>query len=111
MNNDKLRDFINTFTWTYAKTYAKVCSHEYIVKEKIDDKYHKPFALVVSYIREEGFTAKYKGRSGEYYILDDHYYWTMGDPVEETTVLNRAKLSDYSLIDNAWVWNEEIKGF
>ncbi len=37
--------------------------------------------------------------------LDDHYYWTMGDPVEEATVLNRAKLSDCTLIDNAWVWN------
>jgi hypothetical protein len=108
VNNDKLRDFINSFTWTYAKTYTKVCPHEYIVKDKIDDKHHEYFTLVVSYIRENGFTANYKSRSGEYYILDDHYYWTMGAPVEETTVLNRAKLSDYQLVDNAWVWNGEL---
>jgi hypothetical protein len=31
----------------------------------------------------------------------------MGAPADETTVLNRAKLSDYQLIDNAWVWNGE----
>ncbi len=24
---------------------------------------------------------------------------------KETTILNRAKLSEYQLIDNAWVWN------
>ena len=41
---------------------------------------------------------------------DDHYYWTMGAPVEETTVLNRAKLSDYQLIYNAWVWNGDSGG-
>jgi hypothetical protein len=109
LNDEQLRVFINSFTWTYAKTYAKVCPHEYIVKDKIDDKYHKPFALVVSYIREQGFTANYKGRSGEYYILDDHYYWTMGAPVEETTVLNRAKLFQYNLIKNSWVLNGEQK--
>ena len=28
----------------------------------------------------------------------------MGAPVEETTVLNRANLSEYKLIDNCWVW-------
>lgn len=107
MNDHKLRDFINSFTWTFAKTYAKVCPHEYIVRDKIDDKFHQQFASVVSYIREQGFTAKYKGRSGKYYILDDHYYWTMGAPVEETTVLNRAKLSEYKLINNSWVWSGE----
>ncbi len=106
-NENLIRDFINQFKWTYAKTYAKICPHEYIVKDRIDQDQRSNFALVVSYIREKGFTANYKSRSGEYYILDDHYYWTMGAPVEETTVLNRAKLSDYSLINNAWVWNGE----
>jgi len=106
--DDKLmRDFINKFKWTYAKTYAQICPHEYIVKDKIEQEYWDSFAKVVSYIREEGFTANYKNRSGKYYILDEHYYWTMGEPVEETTIINRAKLTDYQLIDNAWVWNGE----
>jgi len=108
LNDDQLRDFINSFTWTYAKTYAQICPHEYIVKDKIDKEYWESFTEVVKYIREKGFIAKYKGRSGEYYILDDHYYWTMGEPIEETTVLNRANLSDYKLIDNSWVWNGEL---
>ena len=77
------------------------------MKDRIEKEHWSNFKEVLAFIREKGFTAKYKGRSGKYYILDDHYYWTMGDPVEETTVLNRAKLSDYSLIGNAWIWNGE----
>jgi len=71
------------------------------VKDKISKDNHNLFEQVVRYIREKGFTSNYKGRSGQYYILDDHYYWTMGAPVKETTVLNRAKLSEYKLIDNS----------
>ncbi len=105
MKDDQFRDFVNNFSWTYAKTYAKICPHEYIVKDKIDQDQWDDLVKVVAFIREEGFIANYKSRSGKYYILDDHYYWTMGEPVEETTVLNRAKLSDYQLIDNIWEWN------
>ncbi len=80
MNDDQFRDFINSFTWTYAKTYAKVCPHEYIVKDKRSKDNHELFEKVVRYIRKNGFSANYKGRTGQYYILDDHYYWTMGCP-------------------------------
>ena len=78
------------------------------MKDRISEDKHDLFEQVVRYIREKGFTAKYKGRSGQYYILDDHYYWTMGALVEETTVLNRAKLSEYRFIDNSWIWNGEL---
>ena len=106
LNEDQLRDFINSFTWTFAKTYAKICPHEYIVKDKIHEQHHDSFVNVVRFVREKGFTAYYNNRAGRYYILDDHYYWTMGAPIEETTVLNRARLSDYSLIDNTWEWKK-----
>ena len=107
INDNLMRDFIYKFNWIYAKTYAEICPHEYIVKDKIGQDSWESFGEVVSYIREKGFIANYKSRSGEYYILDDHYYWTMSEPVEETTILNRAKLSDYQLIDNCWIWNGE----
>jgi hypothetical protein len=106
-NDNLMRNFINKFKWTYANTYAKICPHEYIVKDKIDKGHWDSFAELVRYIREKGFTANYISMSREYYILDDHYYWTMGAPVEDTSILNRAKLSDYQLIDNRWVWNGE----
>jgi hypothetical protein len=107
MNDETIRDFINKHNWTFAKTYADICPHEYIVKGKLDRGDLDDFTALVKHIREQGFTAYYKSRSGKYYIVDDHYYWTMGEPVNDTTIINRAKLSDYSLIDNAWVWNGE----
>ncbi len=72
----------------------------YCERKKIDQGHWDNFAEVVAFIIEKGFIANYKSRSGKYYMLDDHYYWTMGDPVEETTILNRAKLSEYKLFDN-----------
>jgi len=107
MNDETIRDFINKHSWTFAKTYADICPHEYIVKDKLDRDDLDDFTALVEHIRENGFTAYYKSRSGKYYIVDDHYYWTMGAPVKDTTIINRAKLSDYSLIDNAWVWHGE----
>ncbi len=58
------------------------------------------FEQIVAFIRENGFVAFY-GRKGpnRYYTVDDYYYWTMGAPIEETTILNRAKLSDYSFTE------------
>jgi len=29
------------------------------------------------------------------------------EPLKDTIIINRSKLSDYSLIDNTWVWNGE----
>jgi len=99
-----LQEFVNNLAWTFAKTYADICPHEYIVKDKLDPVCQALFEEVVGFIREAGFEAQYKGRPGKYYILDGHYYWTMGEPIGQTTIINRAKLADYNLVENNWVW-------
>lgn len=91
MNEKIMRQFINQCEWIYAKTYAQICPHEYIVKSRIEKIYWNEFELVIQYIRTHGFEARYKNRLGKYYSLDEHYYWTMGDPIKETIILNRAK--------------------
>ncbi len=96
MTHFKFQQFIRRNTWIFAKTYASFCPHEYLVKERLAKDDQLIFEQIVSFIRERGFIAIY-GRKGpnRYYTVDDYYYWTMGDPVEETSILNRAKLSDY----------------
>lgn len=103
MNDEKMRDFVKLFEWIFAKTYTNIYPHEYIVKTKLDSMYWKDFEDIVRYIRKSGFEAYYKQRKGKYYILDEYYYWTMGAPVEETIILNRAKLSDYNFLEGSWV--------
>ena len=104
MIKDELRIFIDSLDWKFAITYADICPHEYIVKSKLDPGCQVIFEEVVNFIREAGFEAHYKGHSGIYYILDGHYYWTMGEPIGQTTIINRAKLIDYTLVENSWVW-------
>ena len=96
MTHSAFTQFILRNTWIFAKTYAAFCPHEYVVKERLPAEEQAKFEQIVTFIREQGFIATY-GRLGpnRYYTVEDYYYWTMGDPVEETNILNRAKLVDY----------------
>ena len=96
MTHAAFKQFILLNTWIFAKTYAAFCPHEYVVKERLTAEEQALFEKIVTFIREQGFVATY-GRLGpnRYYTVDDYYYWTMGEPVEKTNILNRAKLVDY----------------
>ena len=41
---EKLRKFIETQNWIFAKTYAETYPHEYIVQEKVDNNLFLEFA-------------------------------------------------------------------
>jgi hypothetical protein len=98
------RDIVSKFEWTFAKTYAKKAPHEYIVLDQVGIEHKAQFVAVARFIREAGFEAYYYGRKGHYFILDDNYYWTMDEKIEDTDLINRAKLSEYELVENSWRW-------
>jgi hypothetical protein len=98
------KNFINKFQWIFAKTYADKAPHEYIVLDKIGLQHKDEFVKIAQFIREVGFKAMYYTREGYYYKLDENYYWTMDDDLNDTNLINRAKFSDYDLIDNTWYW-------
>lgn len=104
MDDARMKAFVGAQDWTFAKTYADTAPHEYLVKTRLVSRLISEFESIVRYIRRAGFQAYYFETPGKYYVLGEHYYWTMGNPVEETTILNRAKLSDYELINNQWRW-------
>ena len=94
------QQFISRNKWIFAKTYADFCPHEYVVKERLSTEEQRIFGQIVAFIRKNGFLAIYgKMDPKPYYIVGDYYYWTMGDPVEETVILNRARLSDYTFTE------------
>lgn len=100
MNDIEFRDFINRHEWTFAKTYAAFCPHEYIVMRKLPGAEWHLFPEIACFIRKKGFIAEY-GRLGPnwYYIVDDYYYWTMDKNIEDTDLINRAKLSDFEFVE------------
>jgi hypothetical protein len=83
----ELSDFVNTATWTYAKTMPE-WPHEYIVRGQVDDKL---FEQLVCHIRTNGYDGKFYAETYTFYDKEGKTYWTMGAPLEETTVINRCK--------------------
>lgn len=89
-------DFISRQKWIFAKRYAAFCPHEYIVKDRIPEFDRKNFEKFAQFIRDFGWEALYeKMKPNKYYSMGDYYYWTMGAPIPETIILNRARFDNY----------------
>ncbi len=83
-----LRDFIDRCTWVFAKTYANTWPHEYIVREKVDET---SFVELVMHIRAHGYEGRFYEKPITYFDHGGMVYWTMGSPIEKTTIVNRCK--------------------
>lgn len=83
-----LKEFISSVKWTYAKTYAETWPREYIVRERVDEGL---FLKLVHHIRTYGYEGKFYKKPITYFDEDGLVYWTMGEPVDVTTVINRCR--------------------
>ena len=88
-NYNKLREMIARCKWTFAKTMP-FAPHEYIVRDKcpLTDE---EFVYFVDIQRQYGVKERWGNYNNPYLYINDYKYWTMGDPMEKTTVINRAK--------------------
>lgn len=82
-----LRAFIDSTSWTFAKTYAATWPHEYIVRKRVDESL---FVQLVDHIRTHGYEGNFYRMKITYYDEDGMTYWTMGAPIETETVINRC---------------------
>ena len=97
MSLEKLRDFIEKQTWTFAKTYADRAPHEYIVRHKCVGE-DAEFMAMADYIAESGITMYFWDHPNKYILLDGRQYWVMKDSDDDPTiVINRANLDEYKL--------------
>jgi len=91
---EDLRAFVDREPWTFAKTYAETWPHEYLVRDRVACQ--ELFEQLVEYIRTYGYRADFYSRKITYFDEGGLTYWTMGAPVEETTIINRcAKENTY----------------
>lgn len=84
---ETIDSFINSNTWTYAKTMAW-CPHEYIVRDRCSDL--ETFVKLVKHIRKYGYQQFFYKKEMTYFKIGNMKYWSMGAPVSETTIINRA---------------------
>lgn len=83
---EELRNFVGEAKWTYAKTMPE-WPHEYIVRDRSDENL---FEQLVRHIRANGFEEAFYQETFIYFVEDGLRYWTMGEPIEETTIINRC---------------------
>ena len=90
LNYAKLRSMVARCQWTFAKTMP-FAPHEYIVKDRCPLA-KEEFEYFVEMQRQYGIKERWGKYNNPYLYVDDYKYWTMGAPLEETTVINRAKV-------------------
>ena len=85
-----LRSFVDEEGWTFARTMPQ-WPHEYLVRHRVDAQ---RFEELVHHIRRHGREQRFYQRVFVYFEEDGLLYWTMGEPVEETVIINRCKAED-----------------
>ncbi len=91
MEIEDIKNWLDKHAWTFAKT-MKEMPHEYIVKDKLSEKDKEMFVKVVIFIRENGYKESFGSKKYTYYNFGEYKYWTMGDKIEKTIILNRTNL-------------------
>ena len=79
--------FVSSRRWQEGKADP---SHEYTIRNWLPDGV-EDFEHAVEVIRQLGQPATYESRIYVFLHVDAMKYWTMGEPVTATTVLNRAR--------------------
>lgn len=72
--------------WIYAKTMPTF-PHEYSLRKNWNEN---DFISCVEYIRKNGYKKNFYKKTYIYLNINDKCYWTMGNPINETTLINRA---------------------
>lgn len=85
---DRFKEIVARGFWHFAKTAAKTNPHWYIVRKELNAD--KDFDFAVMYIREHGKKEWLWGRSYICLYIDGWKYWTMGDPLDQTWILNKT---------------------
>lgn len=88
MNMQSLAELLEKNKFVFAKTLPEI-PHFYTLKVSWEKE--EEFYQAVEGIRHFGRAERFKGRKFIYFYANGYKYWTMGAPVDETYLINRAK--------------------
>ena len=89
MTKEEFIKFVESWDWTFSKTYAKKSPHEYIVC-KANHPRRAEYEKAVQFIRENGEPEKYFRATFTVYKVNGHKYWTGNKPMSGEWILNRS---------------------
>ena len=88
-NFNEIQNFLESKRFRFAKSMPQI-PHSYIVRKHITEQ--DMFDLTIQYIRDNGYEEGFGNTVYTYLEIGNHKYWTMGAPVDETIIINRAKI-------------------
>jgi len=71
--------------------------HYYTLREHWNDA---DFVSAVQYIRDHGYQAKFGKTTYTYLNVNNYKYWTMGAPLDQTILINRAAIQPFAPYDD-----------
>ena len=83
--SEKLKTFIASQNWIFAKTYADTWPHEYIVQERVDNDL---FLELANHIEQYGYKDYFYEMKLIYFKYNEFTYWHMGN------IINRCQEKD-----------------
>ena len=86
---DRVRAFIDSHEWHFAKTMPQIPHWYCLLKDKGDVEEFHWFA---AYIREHSTPGQFYGKTYYYFYQDGYKYWWMDATVEECDLINRDKV-------------------
>jgi hypothetical protein len=89
LTHREVEEWIAGRHWQQARSRSN--PHSYTLRQW---GHEKTFELIVLHIREYGYEAVFAGSVYTQYDCGDHFYWTMGNSLPTTVVLNRKPLPD-----------------
>jgi hypothetical protein len=93
----RLRKLLESAEYQFAKTMPKT-PHWYTLKQTW--KKEEEFLQAVLGVRHYGKAEDWYSRTFTYFYAGEYKYWTMGNDVSETILINKARIKD----DNAdWI--------
>jgi hypothetical protein len=91
MSDEEIKVFIASSSWAVAKRMPNT-PHEYTARRNAKDL--ATFERFIMHIRNNGYRQKFGKYNYTYLDVDGWQYWTMGWPVQQTMIINRAKTDD-----------------
>jgi len=85
---DKVRAFVETTAWTFAKTYAATWPHEYVVRTPENAAM---LLALARHIFDHGIEGRFYSQARKYHHEGGKVYWSMDDAPEATTLVNRCE--------------------
>lgn len=87
-------EWINSFNWTNAKSYADKAPHEYLVRKHLGDEDGLIMVEFAKYIKQNGYVEYFYQTPFTYLNIGEFKYWTMDYPLYKTTIVNRCMVQN-----------------